>query len=85
MGTGTLSPGENSRLRPWGKEHTAGDIRLPSLRRRERDPLPHRHREGGTIKHVEFLVHGEAFHGVFVQCCEGGCEMALSVGVEDRQ
>jgi hypothetical protein len=85
MGTGTLSPGENSRLRPWGKEHTAGEIDCLACGVVNGIRYPHRHREDGTIKHVEFLVYGEAFHGVFVQCCEGGCEMALSVGVEDRQ
>lgn len=36
---------------------------------------PHPHHEGGSIIHLEFLVHGEAFYSTFDQYCEGGCPL----------
>jgi hypothetical protein len=36
---------------------------------------PHPHREAPTIVHLRFLVHGERLGDVFVEYCEGGCEM----------
>jgi len=65
--------GEEFRIRPGGKEHTAGDIDCPGCGVVNGIRYPHPHREGATIRHLEFLVHGEAFHDAFDQYCEGGC------------
>jgi len=64
---------EKFRLRPWGREHTAGDIHCPACGMLDGIRYPHPHHEGGTIKHLEFLVHGEAFQDAFDRHCEGGC------------
>ena len=65
--------GQNFRLRPTGNEHTAGDIDCPGCGVVNGIRYPHPHRDGATIKHLEFLVHGEAFQDAFDQDCEGGC------------
>jgi len=69
-----LSPGQTFRFRPQGKEHTAGNIDCVACGAVNgiRYPHPHHHQ---TIAHLEFLVHGEAFQGVFEQYCEGGCPL----------
>ena len=65
--------GEKFRIRPAGKEHTAGDIDCPACGALNGIRYPHPHREGATIKHLEFLVHGEASRDAFEQYCESGC------------
>jgi hypothetical protein len=68
-----LFPGERFRFRPTGKAHTAGDIDCVGCGIINGIRYPHPHREENTIRHLEFLVHGEAFQDTFEQCCEGGC------------
>ena len=68
--------GEGFRIRPDGKEHTAGDIDCPGCGVVNGIRYPHPHREGKTIGHLEFLVHGEALQDAFHQYCEGGCFVA---------
>jgi hypothetical protein len=74
MGAGQ-QPGKEFRIRPTGKEHTAGDIDCPGCGVVNGIRYPHPHREGAIIKHLEFLVHGEAFQDAFDQYCEGGCSV----------
>jgi hypothetical protein len=68
-----VSPGAHFRIRPTGKEHMAGDIDCAGCGMVNGIRYPHPHREGPTIKHLEFLVHGEAFQEAFDEYCEGGC------------
>jgi hypothetical protein len=68
-----LLPGETFRIRPTGKEHTVGEIDCPACGVVNGIRYPHPHRQGDTIIHLQFLVHGEAFQDAFAQYCEGGC------------
>jgi len=73
IGHDPLTPGEKFRIRPTGKEHTAGEINCPGCGIVNGIRYPHPHREGPTTVHLEFLVHGEAFWDAFDRYCEGGC------------
>jgi hypothetical protein len=66
--------GEKFRIRPTGKEHTAGDINCSGCGVLYGIRYPHPHQDK-NIKHLEFLVHGEAFYDAFDKCCEGGCSV----------
>ena len=70
-----LMPGDSFSIRITGKEHTVGDLDCPGCEVMDGIRYPHPHHEGGTIVHLQFLVHGEAFQDVFAQCCEGGCSV----------
>jgi len=70
-----LSPGEQFLIFPWSVEHTAGDLECPACESAFGIHYPRPH-EGAAIKHLEFLVHGEWFSGIFHQRCEGGCPMS---------
>jgi hypothetical protein len=65
--------GEKFRIRPGGKEHTIGDIDCRGCGVVNGIRYPHPHHDGATIRHLESLVHGEAFLDAFDQYCEGGC------------
>jgi hypothetical protein len=67
--------GQQFRIRPLAKEHTTGDLDCRACGTVSGIHYPRPHREGPSIVHLEFLVNGEALDGVFVQQCEGGCEM----------
>ena len=59
---------EKFRIRPKGKEHTAGDIDCPACDALDGIRYPHPHRDGPILIHLEFLVHGESLSD-----SEGGC------------
>ena len=67
-----VPPGKKFRIRPTGKEHTAGEIDCPACGIVNGIRYPHPHRDK-TIIHLDFLVHGEGFQDAFDQYCEGGC------------
>lgn len=79
----TLSPGTRFRIRPWGSEHLAGDIECAACGTLDGVRYPHPHREE-VLLHLEYLVHGEWFNGLFLRICEGGC-VVPPLGPEDQQ
>lgn len=69
-----LSLGDTFRIRPTGQSHTTGDINCPGCGALDGIRYPHPHQDK-AIKHLEFLVHGEAVGGAFARFCEGGCSI----------
>jgi hypothetical protein len=65
IGHQPLPPGKSSAFAALVKSTLPGKSTAPVAASWMEIRYPHPHREGAIVKHLEFLVHGEAFQDAF--------------------